>query len=90
VVGASASLCGLLSALCALYSEEEIEVRLLYVFPVVMRAKYLLLAVALISMGGTLLPLGNVAHFAHLGGLVGGLVCLNLIRVDPLPPVDQP
>lgn len=90
VVGASASLCGLLAALCALYADEQIEVRLLYLFPVVMRAKYLLLVVALVSIAGTVLPLGNVAHFAHLGGLVGGLVCLNLIRVDPLPPAEQP
>lgn len=86
VVGASASLCGLLSALCALYSEEELEVRLFYIFPVVLRAKFLLFLVAAISLAGTVIPLGKVAHSAHLGGLLAGLLYLNLFRVDPLPP----
>ena len=91
VVGASAGLCGLLSALCAIYAEERMEVRLLFVFPVVMRAKFLLLGAALLSMAGTVLPFGNVAHLAHLGGLVGGLLCLNFmdvkpLQLDPLPP----
>jgi membrane associated rhomboid family serine protease len=41
-------------------------------------------------MGGALFPFGNVAHLAHLGGLVGGLVALNFMDVKPLPPVDDP
>lgn len=89
VVGASAGLCGLLSALCAIYSEMRMDVRILFVIPVVMRAKFLLLSVALLSLGGTLFPFGNIAHLAHLGGLVGGLLLLNLMSVKPLP-LDPP
>ncbi len=85
VVGASASLCGLLAALCALYAEEELDVRLFFVIPIVLRAKYLLLVVAGISVAGILIRMGNVAHAAHLGGLLGGLLYLNVFRVNPLP-----
>lgn len=90
VVGASAGLCGILAAVCALYAEEKVDVKLFYVIPLRMRAKFLLLAVALVTMGGALFPFGNVAHLAHLGGLVGGLVALNFMDVKPLPPVDDP
>lgn len=89
VVGASAGLCGILAAVCALYAEEKVDVKLFYVIPLRMRAKFLLLAVALVTMGGALFPFGNVAHLAHLGGLVGGLIALNFMDVKPLPPVDD-
>jgi membrane associated rhomboid family serine protease len=79
-----------LAAVCALYAEEKVDVKLFYVIPLRMRAKFLLLAVALVTMGGALFPFGNVAHLAHLGGLVGGLVALNFMDVKPLPPVDDP
>lgn len=94
VVGASAGLCGLLAAMCAIYAEEPMELRLLFLLPVVMRAKFLLLGTALMSMAGTVLPFGNVAHLAHLGGLIGGLLCLNFMDVKPLelepPPAPPP
>ena len=60
------------------------DVRIFFVIPVVMRAKFLLLFVALLSIGGVVFAHGNVAHLAHLGGLVGGLLCLNLMTVKPL------
>lgn len=85
VVGASAGLCGVLAAVCALYAEEKVNVKLFYVLPLRMRAKFLLLAVALVTMGGALFPFGNVAHLAHLGGLLGGLVALNFMDVKTLP-----
>lgn len=78
VVGASAGICGLLAALCAIFAEDPVEVRLFYLIPLKMRAKFLLLAAALVSLAGAIFPFGNVAHLAHLGGLVGGLVGLNL------------
>ncbi len=84
VVGASAGLCGLLSALCAIYSEMRMDVRLFFIIPLTMRAKFLLLFIALFSVAGTVFPFGKVAHLAHLGGLVGGLLILNLMSVKPL------
>ena len=46
----------------------------------------MLLLAGIISMVGTVLPFGRVAHFAHLGGLVGGLFILQVLRVKALPP----
>ncbi|MSU33646.1 MAG: rhomboid family intramembrane serine protease [Pedosphaera sp.] len=84
VVGASAGLCGLLAALGAIYAEDRIQARILFVIPVTLKAKYLLLAAGLISIGGVIFPLGNVAHLAHLGGLVGGLWCVNWLKPQQL------
>lgn len=89
VVGASAGLCGLLAAICTIYAEEPLEVRLFLIIPVIMRAKFLLLAVSLVSMAGILFGWGNVAHLAHFGGLLGGLLVLNVLNVETIP-VEPP
>ena len=96
VVGASAGLCGLLAALGTIYAEERIRARLLFVIPVTWKAKYLLLLAMVISAAGVVFPFGHVAHLAHLGGLVGGLWCVNWLKVQtPLeigeedPPASQ-
>ena len=89
VVGASAGLCGLLAAVCTIYAEEPLEVRIFLILPVVMRAKFLLLAISLISMAGILFNWGHVAHLAHLGGLLGGLLMLNLMNLETVP-VEPP
>jgi membrane associated rhomboid family serine protease len=86
VVGASAGLCGLLAALGAIYSEERIRGYLFFVIPFQLKAKFLLLFAGVASLVGTVLPFGHIAHLAHLGGLVGGLLCVNLMDVRPLPP----
>lgn len=85
VVGASAGLCGLLAALGAIYSEERIRGYLFFVIPFQLKAKFLLLFAGVASVVGTVLPFGHIAHLAHLGGLVGGLLCVNLMEVRPLP-----
>lgn len=84
VVGASAGLCGLLAALAAIYSEDRLRVMILFVIPLSLKAKYLLLIFGLVTLAGTLVPLGNVSHLAHLGGLVGGLWFVNLCKVEPV------
>ncbi|HTI73087.1 MAG TPA: rhomboid family intramembrane serine protease [Candidatus Limnocylindria bacterium] len=103
VVGASAGICGVLAALSALYAEEEVKVYLFLLIPLKLRAKFLLLIVGLLSVAGVIfsngtiripkwgweIPLGNVAHLAHLGGFVGGLWCVNLFNVKPLPPLPE-
>lgn len=99
VVGASAGLCGLLAALGTIYSEDRIQVQVMFVFPLTIKAKYLLLAAGLISVVGVVAPFGRIAHFAHLGGLIGGLWCVNWLKVqtllqigevEPLPPHVEP
>lgn len=82
VVGASAGLCGLLAALGTIYAEDRIQARIFFVIPIVLKAKYLLLVAMLLSAAGVVFPFGQVAHLAHLGGLVGGLWCVNWLKVQ--------
>jgi membrane associated rhomboid family serine protease len=84
VMGASAGLAGLLAALGSVYAEERIRGYFLFVIPFEMKAKFLLLIAGLVSILGSVFPFGNIAHLAHLGGMLGGLLCVNLMNVKPL------
>jgi membrane associated rhomboid family serine protease len=84
VVGASAGLCGLLAALAAVYSEEKLRLLLFFIIPMEVRAKFVLLFAALASALGAIFAVGNIAHLAHLGGLIGGLWCINWWKVEPI------
>jgi membrane associated rhomboid family serine protease len=88
VVGASAGLCGLLAALGSVYAEEKVRGYLFFIVPFEVKAKVLLLITGAVTMLGCLFPFGNIAHLAHLGGLLGGLCCVNLMDARPLPPLD--
>ena len=83
VVGASAGLCGLLAALGALHSEERLRVLLLFVIPMEVRAKFVLLAGIILSAVGAVFMVGHIAHLAHLGGFIGGLACALGFRQPP-------
>lgn len=75
-VGASAGVMGLLGAFALLYPMEQLTIWIM-VFPVTLRAQYLLWAALAFSGFGTLFPFGDVAHGAHLGGLLTSLACLR-------------
>jgi membrane associated rhomboid family serine protease len=72
VVGASAGVCGMVAIFCSLYPMQELTTWI-YLFPVNIRARYLLIFMGLFSLFGTLVPLGRVAHAAHLGGILVGM-----------------
>src|SRR5438874_13477240 len=74
VVGASAGAFGLVAAFAVLYPERPLMLLLFFIIPVNMRAKFLLLVSALIAIFGIAFPAGNVAHAAHLGGMLTGIV----------------
>jgi membrane associated rhomboid family serine protease len=76
VVGASAGVLGLLTAYAIMFPEREIMFWVL-IFPVRLKAKYLLWFVSFLSIYGTLVPFDNVAHAAHLGGIMGGFAYLR-------------
>ncbi len=84
VVGASAGLCGLLAALGAIYAEVRLPLLLFFVIPLRVKAKWVLAGFALLTVAGTLVPIGRVAHLSHLGGLLGGLLGANLLRAERL------
>lgn len=78
IVGASGSLFGLLGAFGILYPN-----RLLYLyFFVPVKAKWLVIGYGLMElyMGLQNNPADNVAHFAHLGGLVVGIIIVLFWR----------
>ncbi|HUA67068.1 MAG TPA: rhomboid family intramembrane serine protease [Candidatus Saccharimonadales bacterium] len=82
VVGASAAALGLVAAFATLYPERELTLLLFFFLPVTLRAKYLLWGTALLSVFCILFPFsrltllmgGNIAHAAHLGGMLTGIV----------------
>jgi len=69
VVGASAGVCGILAIFCAMNPMHTIV--LFFVLPV--QARYVLWFVTAISVYGTIIPNGGVAHAAHLGGILFAL-----------------
>ncbi len=79
VVGASAGGMALIAAFATLYPDEVVT-WFIYIFPVSMRAKYFVWAIAVISVLCTLFPFPpfslifgtNVANIAHLGGMLTG------------------
>jgi membrane associated rhomboid family serine protease len=74
VVGASAGAFGLVAAFAVLYPERPLMLLLFFIIPVNMRAKFLLLFSALLTLFGIVFPMDNIAHAAHLGGMITGIV----------------
>jgi rhomboid family protein len=79
VVGASAGVFGLVAAFAVLYPERPLTLLLFFIIPVHMRAKFLLLFSALLALFGIAFPGDNVAHAAHLGGMLTGLAYVRWI-----------
>ncbi|MCW5559945.1 MAG: rhomboid family intramembrane serine protease [Verrucomicrobiae bacterium] len=77
LVGASAGVFGLIAAYAALFPERQFTVLLFFILPVSLRAKMLLFWGAVLAVIGMLMRADNVAHAAHLGGMLGGLAYLN-------------
>lgn len=78
VVGASGSVFGLLLAYGMLWPNNVIYIY----FAIPMKAKYFVILYGLIELfsGVANVPGDNVAHFAHLGGLITGIILLLIWR----------
>lgn len=74
VVGASAGLFGLIAAF-AMHSPNQLVGILL--LPISFPAKYLLIGEAIIAVAGLADRSGNVAHAAHLGGMLTGVLFIK-------------
>jgi membrane associated rhomboid family serine protease len=80
VVGASAGIFGVVAAFAMLFPQRQL-ILLLYVVPIKMKARSMLWLSLIITAAGIGLPHtwiavilgGNVAHAAHLGGILTGL-----------------
>jgi len=74
VVGASAGVFGLLAVFAVLNKETQLTALIAFIIPVQMRAKTLLLIMLGVTVLGLLNPQSNIAHTAHLGGMLVGIV----------------
>jgi membrane associated rhomboid family serine protease len=87
VVGASAGVFGLVAAFATRAPDQPITLLIFYVLPVTFKAKVLLLIEGGISLAGVLGPLAapllpplfdsNIAHGAHLGGMLTGIAWIR-------------
>jgi membrane associated rhomboid family serine protease len=80
VVGASAGLFGLIAAFAMMYPNRTLTLLLFFVIPVSVQAKVLLMVAGAIAVFGMLFPGDNVAHAAHLGGILAGMVFIRQMR----------
>ena len=82
VMGASAGGFGLVAAFAALDPNRQLTMLLYFIVPVRMRARTLIYLETGLALAGILLPNsflgGRVAHAAHLGGILVGLVWIKL------------
>ncbi len=91
VVGASAGVYGLIAAFAGLYPQRKITLLVFYIVPVTLTARVMLFAAAALAIFGIVVPQGNVAEGAHLGGLVYGLICIKaLLRQESKSPIGLP
>lgn len=74
VVGASAGAFGLVAAFATLYPERPLTLLLFFIIPIQMRAKFLLLFSGLAAVLGIVFDTGGIAHAAHLGGMITGIL----------------
>jgi len=74
VVGASAGVFGLVAAYAAMYPDEPLTMLFALFIPVTMAAKWLLAISAGIALFGMIVPIDNIAHAAHMGGLLTGFI----------------
>ncbi|MEO7298468.1 MAG: rhomboid family intramembrane serine protease [Verrucomicrobiota bacterium] len=73
VMGASAGAFGLIAAYATLFPERSLTMLLFLIIPITIKAKYLLLFSGALAIFGILIPNDNVAHGAHLGGMLVGI-----------------
>ncbi len=70
-VGASGSICAIVAAFGLMNPNTPLTV-FIFIFPITMRARTMVIAFAVITALFALIGGGNIAHLAHLGGLVFG------------------
>lgn len=92
-IGSSGAVLGLALAFAMFWPDAEI---LIFPFPIPIRARTLIIAIAGLSAFFGLIfmnsPTGKVAHFAHLGGMLAGYLFFRIQALSqraPLPPQRQ-
>lgn len=79
VIGASGAVYGLLLAFAMLFPNMQMYI---IPIPVPIKAKWMVIGYTVIELVEGIFSFGNVAHFAHLGGMVFGLLLILYWRND--------
>ncbi len=83
-VGASGAICAIVAAFGLMNPKTPLTV-LILIFPITMRARTFVLGFAVITALFALKSGGNIAHLAHLGGLVfGWMYVYNILNIHKL------
>ena len=69
---------GLIAAFATMFPNRTISLLVLFVIPVSLKAKTLLLIEGAIAVFGILYPGDNIAHAAHLGGAICAVAYLRI------------
>jgi membrane associated rhomboid family serine protease len=80
-VGASAGVFGLVAAFAWLRWNEPLNLLIAFVLPVTLKAKWLLAVETVLAVFGMLRP-DQIAHAAHLGGILAGVAFARLLQSD--------
>ncbi|MBO4545570.1 MAG: rhomboid family intramembrane serine protease [Verrucomicrobia bacterium] len=85
VVGASAGVFGVVGAYAALYPYQRLTLLIFFVLPLSLKARTLIYLAAAVALWGMIFPGGDhIAHAAHLGGMVCGILYLRSRRIARL------
>lgn len=76
IVGASGAVYGILLAFGMMFPNQLIYIY--FLFPI--KAKWFVIIYGLIELGSGFFDTGNVAHFAHLGGMIFGFLLIKFWR----------
>jgi membrane associated rhomboid family serine protease len=79
VVGASAGAAGLIGAFCLMAWSERFTILLYFAIPITMTGKTLFIGSIVMFSVLTMMPSGNVANAAHLGGVLAGFFYVRQI-----------
>lgn len=77
VIGASAGAFGLMAAFARMAPHHSITLLIFFVLPVTLRAEWLLWGSLALALFGILIPEDNIAHAAHLGGILFGILFIH-------------
>lgn len=78
-VGASAGVYGIIAIFAMMNREMQLTTLIAFILPVRMKAKYLLLVLAVVAALGMLERGSGMAHAAHLGGMLGGVCYVRFL-----------
>ena len=84
LIGASAMVCGYLSYFCLTKPNQPISFLLFFILPLTLRPKVILYGVIALEVYGFLFneisKSGGIAHSAHIGGIVAGILFFILLK----------